>query len=130
MDPDKISDRSRGVALTLAVVTGVFGGHRFYAGKTGTALLQLCTLGGLGIWWLIDCILVASGEFRDWDERRIVRWTPDSPMPTGLRREDAHRLLETMEDMRGDMFELQERVDFLERMLAQVKNRERIESGG
>lgn len=130
MDPEKVSDRSRGVALALATVTGVFGGHRFYAGKTGTGLLMLCTLGGFGIWWLFDMILVASGEFRDWDERRIVRWTADSPAPASLRGDDARRILDALEDVRGDVFELQERVDFMERMLAQVKDRPRVGSGG
>ncbi|MEP7324623.1 MAG: TM2 domain-containing protein, partial [Gemmatimonadota bacterium] len=48
------SDKSRGVALALAIVLGVFGAHRFYAGKVGTGLLQLGTLGGLGIWYLYD----------------------------------------------------------------------------
>ena len=44
------SDRSRTVALVLAFFLGVFGAHRFYAGKTQTAILMLVTLGGLGIW--------------------------------------------------------------------------------
>ena len=37
-------------AFLLAFFFGVFGAHRFYVGKTGTAILQLFTLGGLGIW--------------------------------------------------------------------------------
>ena len=44
------SDKSRGVALALAIVLGVFGGHRFYVGKTGTGILMAATLGGDGLW--------------------------------------------------------------------------------
>ena len=42
------SDKSRGVALALAVFLGVFGAHRFYVGKVNSGILMACTLGGLG----------------------------------------------------------------------------------
>ena len=32
----------------------LLGVHRFYLGKPKTALLQLVTIGGFGIWWIID----------------------------------------------------------------------------
>ena len=48
------SDKSRGVALALAVFLGVFGAHRFYVGKVNSGILMACTLGGLGIWYLYD----------------------------------------------------------------------------
>jgi TM2 domain-containing membrane protein YozV len=52
----------------------VFGAHRFYVGKTGTGLLWLFTLGFLGIGVVYDIIFIATGEFRDDSERRVVRW--------------------------------------------------------
>ncbi|MDX1445983.1 TM2 domain-containing protein [Lishizhenia sp.] len=51
--------------ILLAVLLGGFGVHRFYAGKIGTGILMLITLGGLGIWSLIDIILIATGNFKD-----------------------------------------------------------------
>ena len=69
------SDKLRFPAFVLALVFGVFGAHRFYVGKTGSAIVQLCTLGGLGIWAIVDCIIIASGGFTDGDGRRITRWT-------------------------------------------------------
>lgn len=62
-------------AALLAFLFGIFGAHRFYAGRPLSAVLQLLTLGGLGIWALIDFILVICGEFRDAEGHKITRWT-------------------------------------------------------
>ena len=51
--------------LLLCVLLGGFGIHRFYVGKTGTGILMLLTLGGLGIWAFIDLIVIATGNFKD-----------------------------------------------------------------
>ena len=69
-----MSPRSRLVALLFCILLGPFGVHRFYVGKIGTGLLMLVTLGGLGIWVLIDLILIAVGSFRDKENRRVFRW--------------------------------------------------------
>jgi TM2 domain-containing membrane protein YozV len=81
--PAEPSEKSRGVALALAAILGPFGAHRFYAGKTGTGVLMAATLGGLGVWYLYDLILVASGSFRDVEGRLIRRWDRKSPRPSG-----------------------------------------------
>jgi TM2 domain-containing membrane protein YozV len=75
MSTAEFSDRSRLVALLFCILLGVFGVHRFYVGKIGTGILMLLTLGGLGIWTLIDLILIAVGSFRDKQNRRVFRWT-------------------------------------------------------
>ena len=62
-------------AFLLCFFLGIFGAHRFYAGKTGTAILQLVTLGGLGIWALVDLIMIIVGAFTDGDGERITEWT-------------------------------------------------------
>lgn len=47
-------------AFILSLLLGVVGADRFYLGKSGTAFLKLITLGGFGIWALIDFIMIAT----------------------------------------------------------------------
>jgi len=110
------SDKSRAVSLVLGLVLGVFGAHRFYVGKIGTGILMLCTAGGLGIWYLVDNIMIASGGFRDAEGRLVTRWDPDhSELGSGMPQE----LLEEIYALRTEVNELHERVDFTERLLAE-----------
>ena len=53
------------VTLLLCFFAGYLGIHRFYVGKTGTAILQLLTAGGCGICSLIDLIVICMGNFKD-----------------------------------------------------------------
>ena len=68
-----VSDSQWVVTLLLAFLLGVIGAHRFYVGKTGTGILMLLTLGGLGIWILIDLILIVTGQFTNKDGEKIAR---------------------------------------------------------
>ncbi|TFC88481.1 TM2 domain-containing protein [Cryobacterium sp. TmT2-59] len=49
----------------FAWLLGFLAIDRFYLGKVGTGLLKLLTVGGFGLWWLIDLILVLAGAQRD-----------------------------------------------------------------
>lgn len=46
--------------LLMSALVGWLGVDRFVMGKIGTGILKLITLGGLGIWWVIDLILIAT----------------------------------------------------------------------
>ena len=51
------SEKKFVAALILSILLGGLGVHRFYAGRIVTGILMLLTLGGLGIWTLIDIII-------------------------------------------------------------------------
>lgn len=59
------SNKSFLVTWLLSLLVGVFGVDRFYLGKIGTGILKLVTLGGFGIWALVDLILVLTNKTRD-----------------------------------------------------------------
>ncbi|WP_363353818.1 TM2 domain-containing protein [Microbacterium sp. LMI12-1-1.1] len=65
------SDRSFIATWMFSWLLGFLGVDRFYLGKVGTGVLKLLTLGGLGIWWLIDLILTLAGVQRDKDGRLL-----------------------------------------------------------
>ena len=69
-----VSRRSRTVAAVLAFFLGTLGVHRFYVGKVGTGVLMIVTLGALGVWTLIDFIMILVGSFKDKEERVLATW--------------------------------------------------------
>lgn len=113
-----VSPHSRAVTLAFAVTFGVFGAHRFYTGKVGTGALQAVTLGGLGIWAMYDMILVATGNFRDAQGRRVLNWDPtdmdevEGDLPPAVAAE--------FSALRAELDDMHERLDFAERMLARL----------
>ena len=66
------SDKNWLATLLLCLFLGGIGVHRFYVGKVGTGSLQLITLGGCGIWTLIDLIMIITGSFTDKDGNKIT----------------------------------------------------------
>jgi TM2 domain-containing membrane protein YozV len=70
------SDKSWNTTLVLAIFLGPFGAHRFYVGKTGTAVLMIfLSLPTLFIWPLIDIIMIATGGFKDAQGRLVTEKT-------------------------------------------------------
>ena len=65
------SDKDWVVTLLLSLFLGSLGIHRFYVGKIGAGILQLITVGGCGIWTLVDIIMIATGNFKDKDGYEI-----------------------------------------------------------
>lgn len=60
-------------AVLLCFFLGVFGIHRFYTGHTAIGVVQLLTLGGCGIWALVDFILIIVGSFKDSKGNLLVK---------------------------------------------------------
>lgn len=74
----RLSSRAKGgkdwlVALLLSVFLGGLGVDRFYLGYIGLGILKLITAGGLGVWWLIDVILIATNKLTDSEGKELTR---------------------------------------------------------
>ena len=88
---EAISPKSRLAVTLFAWFLGIFGIHRFYLGKVGTAIAMIFTIGGLGIWALVDFIMAVSGSMRDNEGKFIKSWNPSGseertelPMTAGI----------------------------------------------
>ena len=71
---DLPSEKKLAIAFLLCFLFGIMGIHRFYAGRPVSGLVQLLTVGGLGIWWLVDLVTLPFGAFKDGQGRRIRDW--------------------------------------------------------
>ena len=70
----QVSEKRKLPAFLLCLFFGWFGVHRFYVGKVGTGVLQILTLGGLGLWTLLDLLVIVLGGFTDKEGRLITKW--------------------------------------------------------
>ena len=71
MNQTAVNDKNFVLVATLCFLLGVFGVHRFYCGKIISGVLMVLTIGGLGIWALVDFVIVCFGEFTDSQRRKI-----------------------------------------------------------
>lgn len=61
MESNEISTKDLETTMLLAVFLGVVGADRFYRGQVGLGIFKLLTLGGLGVWALIDYLVLLFG---------------------------------------------------------------------
>ena len=78
---DAPSNRSFFVTWILSLTLGFLGADRFYTGRFATGALKLVRLGGLGLWWVVDLVIVMAGglrrgrrRLRGYDEWKEVAW--------------------------------------------------------
>jgi hypothetical protein len=73
--PVKAESKFFWTTFLLALFLGIFGAHRFY-NKSPKSILMLVTLGGFGIWTLIDVLTIIFGKFKDAEGRYIENPKP------------------------------------------------------
>jgi TM2 domain-containing membrane protein YozV len=79
MLPQQQGGKSGFVTMMLAIapaIFGVFGMHRLYTGYVGIGIAQFFTLGGLGVWQLIDIISIVRRKYTDSQGRQLLRDHP------------------------------------------------------
>jgi len=67
-----MQQKSLTVSLLLCIFLGVFGFHRFYAGKVFTGLLYFFSFGFFGLGPLFDLFLIITGNFTDKSGQKMV----------------------------------------------------------
>ena len=58
--------------LLFLVLSWPLGAHRFFLKRYASAILFIITIGGFGIWWIIDFILIVTGTMKD-DRGQVVK---------------------------------------------------------
>lgn len=71
--PGVFSEREWLPTLLISFFLGWFGIDRFYLGYTALGVLKLITLGGCGIWYIVDLILIAMGNLDDSEHMPLRR---------------------------------------------------------
>ena len=70
---NSVSDKEWLLTLLLCFFLGVFGVHRFYVGRTGSGIAMVLTIGGLGIWVLVDFFVILCKNFKDKDGKLVQK---------------------------------------------------------
>lgn len=85
----EVSTKDLGTLMLLAAFLGVFGADRFYRGQTGLGIVKLITFGGIGVWAIIDYLVILFGSLPvDSEGKIIVDRKTSSLIKSGVQRAD------------------------------------------
>ena len=78
------SRREYNATWILSFLLGHFGVDRFYLGYVWLGVAKLLTGGGFGIWYLVDLILVLTGQMKDADGNELTGYQQYKKMSWGI----------------------------------------------
>ena len=53
---DICMQKTRHIVMVISWLLGYLGADRFYLGEIVWGIIKLVTIGGLGVWWLVDAL--------------------------------------------------------------------------
>tara|TARA_B100001109_G_C18674486_1_gene385643 strand:- start:168 stop:587 length:420 start_codon:yes stop_codon:yes gene_type:complete len=78
IDVSEIKGQRWEYVLAFSFFFGFLGVDRFITGRWVLGLLKLFTIGGIGIWYLVDLILIGTENFKDGDGNYILRYRDEA----------------------------------------------------
>jgi len=60
--------------LLFLILSWPFAAHRFYLRRYASAVLFIITFAGFGIWWIVDFILIVTGNMKDDHGNQVKVW--------------------------------------------------------
>lgn len=75
--PVYCSSKSKVIAITMCIIFGWLGVHRFYVGKIGTGILYALTFGLFGIGWIYDTVKICTNTFTDALGLPVIKQEPN-----------------------------------------------------
>lgn len=120
--------KNKTTALLLSIFLGGLGIDRFYLGHTGLGILKLLTGGCFGILWLIDIILMATGELKPADGSEYEGVNPketneeqikQEQMETDKTEENEIKQLETKKNTINDKYDDFEKLEKIAKLREQ-----------
>ena len=76
----RVSEKDLSTTVLLSFFLGVFGVDRFYLGYIGLGILKLLTVGGLGVWALVDLVLIVLEKLPDAQGNPLRLTQPVQPL--------------------------------------------------
>ena len=98
IDVSEIKGQRWEYVLAFSFFFGFLGVDRFITGRWVLGLLKLFTIGGIGIWYLVDLILIGTENFKDGDGNYILRYQDEAVAMNRIQKESQTSVAQALEE--------------------------------